>query len=162
MDKQRIDEISQALREAFPDEAIETQAAPIDETFISLSPDNIKAAVQILIERFDIHHLSTISGQDADEGIALLYHFWDGSGLTLRTRLPHETPAIATLTDLIPGAAFYEREIWEMLGVDFEGHPDLSLFLLPEDWDGVPPLLNQAEDDEDEGQNEKRDQEDEQ
>jgi NADH-quinone oxidoreductase subunit C len=80
----------------------------------------------------------------------------------LRTRLPHETPAIATLTDLIPGAAFYEREIWEMLGVDFEGHPDLSLFLLPEDWDGVPPLLNQADDDEDEGQNEKRDQEDEQ
>jgi hypothetical protein len=34
--------------------------------------------------------------------------------------------------------------------------------LLPEDWDGVPPLLNQADDDEDEGQNEKRDQEDEQ
>jgi NADH:ubiquinone oxidoreductase subunit C len=162
MDKKRIDEILQALREAFPHETIEAQSAPIDETFITLSPDNIEAVVRLLIERFDLHHLSTISGQDTDEGIELLYHFWGGSGLTLRTRLPHETPAIATLTDLIPGAAFYEREIWEMLGVDFEGHPDLSLFLLPEDWDGVPPLLNQADDDEDEGQNEKRDQEDEQ
>ncbi|HDQ70988.1 MAG TPA: NADH-quinone oxidoreductase subunit C [Chloroflexi bacterium] len=153
MDKQRIDEILQALGEAFPDEAIEAQPAPMDETFIILSPDNVKTAVQILIERFDLYHLSTISGQDTDDGIELLYHFWSGGGLTLRTRLPHETPAIATLTDMIPGADFYEREIWEMLGVDFEGHPDLSLFLLPEDWDGAPPLLIQTEEDESEGRN---------
>jgi len=63
--------------------------------------------------------------------IELLYHFWDGGGLTLRTSLPREEPHIATLTDLIPGAAFYEREVSEMLGVTFDGHPDLRALLLP-------------------------------
>ncbi len=127
--------ILQALQETFPAETIEAQAVPIGETFVELSPDCIHPAAQVLVERFGLRHLSTITGQDTGSEIELLYHFWDGGGLTLRTSLPREEPHIATLTDLIPGAAFYEREVSEMLGVTFDGHPNPRPLLLPDDWD---------------------------
>jgi NADH-quinone oxidoreductase subunit C len=116
---------------------------PIDETFVALPAGCVHPATQVLVERFDLRHLSTITGQDTGSEIELLYHFWDGTGLTLRTSLPREEPHIATLTDLIPGAAFYEREVSEMLGVTFDGHPDPRALLLPDDWDGEPPLRQQ-------------------
>ena len=138
-----VDRILNALREIFPAETIEAQSVPMDETFVELPPDCIPPAVRLLVECFDLRHLSTITGQDTGSEIELLYHFWNGSGLTLRTSLPREEPHIATLTDLIPGAAFYEREVSEMLGVTFDGHPDPRPLLLPEDWDGEPPLRQQ-------------------
>jgi NADH-quinone oxidoreductase subunit C len=94
----------------------------------------------MLIERFDLRHLSTITGQDSGHEIELLYHFWSGQGLTLRVALAREGSTVASVTDLIPGAAFYEREVSEMLGVAFDGHPGLHPLLLPEDWRGRPPL----------------------
>ena len=88
-----------------------------------------------VVKRFDLRHLSTITGQDTGSAIELLYHFWDDGGLTLRTLLPRDEPHITTLTDLIPGAALYEREVSEMLGVTFDGHPDPRPLLLPDNWD---------------------------
>jgi len=138
-----LDLILEALRETLPAETIEAQLVPMDEAFVELLPDCIHPAVKLLVERFDLRHLSTITGQDTGSKIELLYHFWDRGGLTLRTSLPREEPHIATLTDLIPGAAFYEREVSEMLHVTFDGHPNPSALLLPEDWDGEAPLINE-------------------
>jgi len=130
-----VEAILQVLREIFPTETIEVQAVPIDESFIALPPNCIHHATEMLVDRFDLRHLSTITGQDTGSAIELLYHFWDGGGLTLRTSLPRNEPHIETLTDLIPGAALYEREVCEMLGVTFDGHPDPRPLLLPDNWD---------------------------
>jgi len=54
--------------------------------------------------------------------------------------LPREGARVRTLTETIPGADFYEREVGEMLGVTFEGHPGPEHLLLPEDWESEPPL----------------------
>jgi NADH:ubiquinone oxidoreductase subunit C len=140
-----IDTVVATFRQAWPDQEIESRAVPIADTFVALPPDCIHAAVALLVERFDVSHLSAITGQDIGNEIELLYHFWDGEGLTLRTSLPRGSPHIATLTDLIPGAAFYEREIKEMLGVVFDGHPNLHALLLPDDWEDEPPLRIQEE-----------------
>jgi Ni,Fe-hydrogenase III component G len=118
---------------------------PADEVFITLPPDCIRQAVQVLVERFDLRHLSTITGDDTGREIVLLYHFWEGCGLTLRAALPREGPRVDTVTDLIPGAAFYEREVREMLGVDFDGLAGPPALLLPDDWDAGPPLRRQEE-----------------
>jgi NADH-quinone oxidoreductase subunit C len=128
------------LQEALPDAHLEVQAMPIDEHVIVLPPTALRPALQALLERSEVYHLSTITGQDMDGQIELLYHFWRGGGLTLRISLPRERTSVETITDLIPGAAFYEREIAEMLGVTFLGHPDPQPLLLPEDWEGDPPL----------------------
>jgi NADH-quinone oxidoreductase subunit C len=139
--------ILEALRQNLPHESIEVRQVPVDETFVTLQAESIHAAVTLLMERFDVRHLSTITGEDTGDAIVLLYHFWDGQGLTLRTSLGREARSISTLTHLIPGADFYEREVHEMLGVAFEGHPDLSPLLLPEDWESEPPLQKEVKND---------------
>jgi NADH-quinone oxidoreductase subunit C len=132
--------ILELLQEVLPVARLEVQTMPIDEHSITLPPDNLHAAVRALLERSHVYHLSTITGQDVDGQIELLYHFWEGGGLTLRTSLPREQTSVETITDLIPGASFYEREIAEMLQVTFVGHPNLQRLLLPDDWTGGPPL----------------------
>jgi Ni,Fe-hydrogenase III component G len=133
-------EVLAALREAFPGQASEPRAVPMDERFVALPAACIHQAAELLVERFAVRHLSTITGEDTGESIVLLYHFWDGQGLTLQTSLLRDEPRIDTLTDIIPGAVFYEREVSEMLGVGFDGHPDPRRLLLPDDWEGEPPL----------------------
>ena len=58
--------------------------------------------------------------------------------LRLRVRLRGENPAVESVTSVWPGADWMEREIFDLFGVRFEGHPDLRRILLPEDWEGHP------------------------
>lgn len=135
-----VDAVLKALREICPGHDLQTHTAPVDEQFCVLPPSCIHQAVELLVERLGVRHLSTITGHDLDDQIALLYHFWDGGGLTLRTDLPHTEARLPTVTDLIPGAAFYEREVSEMLHVTFEGLDSPGPMFLPDDWNGEAPL----------------------
>jgi Ni,Fe-hydrogenase III large subunit/Ni,Fe-hydrogenase III component G len=129
-------------------QAIQVRVVPIDDVWITLPVDCIYPAVEMLVEQLGIYHLSTISARHvttiSTPSIEVLYHFWHGSGLTLRFMLPDAKPSIPTVTDLIPGAAFYEREVAEMLGVTVEGHPDPGPLLLPDDWNEGAPLRQEA------------------
>ncbi|MGW7509648.1 NADH-quinone oxidoreductase subunit C [Streptomyces massasporeus] len=58
--------------------------------------------------------------------------------LLLRTTVPHEAPALPTAVGVYAGAAWHERETYEMFGVTFEGHPALDHLLLPENFEGHP------------------------
>lgn len=87
---------------------------------------------------------STASGVDTRKAIEILYHFsMDEIGVivTLRVILEKTNLEIDTLTSIITGADWVEREIHEMLGVNFKGHPNLKHFLLRDDWpEGNYPL----------------------
>ena len=64
-----------------------------------------------------------------------MYHIrTKGSVVTVKTEVSKEDPRIATITDIIPGANFHEREAADLLGVVFEGHPNPGRLVLPEDW----------------------------
>jgi NADH-quinone oxidoreductase subunit C len=132
--------IVEALGERFQAQAY---AVLIDDTFVTLQPEQVYPAVRMLGSEFGLWHLSTITGQDTGREIQLLYHFWDGHGLTLCTSLPREEACIPTITDLIPGAAFYEREVSEMLRVTFAGYQGPDVLLLPDDWNGEAPLRSE-------------------
>ena len=52
--------------------------------------------------------------------------------------MPDSDPSVASLFDLHPGAEAFERETFDMFGIGFDGHPDLTRILMPEDWEGHP------------------------
>ena len=88
--------------------------------------------------------LQVVSGVDyPEENIIevnyMLAHFpSEFREIIIKTRLPRENPTIPTLTGIWKAADFQERECFDMLGVTFEGHPDLRRILCPEDWEGFP------------------------
>jgi len=61
-----------------------------------------------------------------------------GVGLFLKTEVPRDEAVIESLTDLWPAADWQEREVFDLFGIEFRGHPDLRRILLPEDWVGHP------------------------
>jgi NADH-quinone oxidoreductase subunit C len=58
--------------------------------------------------------------------------------ISVKARIHTEDPRIPTVTELFPGADFPEREVYDMFGVVFDGHPDLRRILMPEDYEGFP------------------------
>ena len=58
--------------------------------------------------------------------------------LNVKTRLGADDPRLPTVVDLFPGANFQEREVYDMFGVVFDGHPDMRRILMPEDYEGYP------------------------
>jgi NADH-quinone oxidoreductase subunit C len=58
--------------------------------------------------------------------------------LDVKTRIGVDQPRLRSIVDLFPTANFHEREVYDMFGVVFEGHPDLRRILMPEDYEGYP------------------------
>ena len=56
----------------------------------------------------------------------------------LKVRLPGESPVVESVTPVWPGANYFEREVFDLFGVRFTGHPYLRRLLMPEDWEGHP------------------------
>ena len=64
----------------------------------------------------------------------------DNKNVILKVELPRENPEISSVAVVWPAAEWHEREIFDLFGVKFSGHPDLRRILLPEDWQGHPLL----------------------
>ena len=69
--------------------------------------------------------------------VTLISHAAPGR-VRLRVQVPADDPTVATLFDLYPGTEALEREVADMFGIVFEGHPDPSRILMPPDWEGHP------------------------
>jgi Ni,Fe-hydrogenase III component G len=110
--------------------------------YVQTSKEEIKDLLGWLKGEYGYYHLSTITGLDSGENLEVLYHLSDGSiELTARYAVPKADPHIPTITDIIPGAILYERELQDMFGFVVDGIPDPRRYVLPEDWpDGVYPL----------------------
>src|ERR1700674_2353511 len=83
----------------------------------------------------DLTAVDRLSREDRFELVYLFYSLEQHTWLRLKTRTDHETPS---LTPLVPGANWYEREVFALFGIDFQAHPDLRRIMRPEDWQGHP------------------------
>jgi Ni,Fe-hydrogenase III component G len=111
--------------------------------YLQVDPQFIPETARVLFNDLQAR-LQTASGVDAPGEIEILYHWaLDRIGLvvTVRTRVDRDRPEIASITSICPAAEWIEREMWELLGILFQGHPDLRHLLLVDDWpEGDFPL----------------------
>jgi NADH-quinone oxidoreductase subunit C len=81
---------------------------------------------------------STPAQEPRIEGVYILYSYRYRFQLTLKIMLPRENPTLPSVTSLYRAANWYERECYDMLGVVYEGHPNLKRILTSPDWVGHP------------------------
>jgi Ni,Fe-hydrogenase III component G len=130
------------LKTLFKDNILETKIPMKRRLFVAVSPKVYEDVVKFLVKEKQVMHLSTMTGTDLGEKIEVLPHFFGlGIEITIRVAVPKVKPEVRSIVDIVPGAIFYEREIHDLLGVTFIGHPDLSRFVLPDEWpEGEYPL----------------------
>ncbi len=91
-------------------------------------------------------HITDICSADYPDDLErfeVIYHFLSlssGTRIRMKARVPEENPSIASVSHIWKGANFLEREVYDLMGIRFEGHPDLRRILLPEDFDEGYPL----------------------
>jgi len=99
-------------------------------------PDRIHDAITTSQAMLGFDRLVTISTVDNGATFELLYHLIGPHRIiiSLSIDLPRDKPVTATVSDLLPPAGIYERQIHDLFGITFEGHPDLKKLMLNEDW----------------------------
>jgi NADH-quinone oxidoreductase subunit C len=72
------------------------------------------------------------------EVVVNLLDMENGKRVRVRAQVPETQPTVSTLFELFPGTEAMEREVYDMFGIVFDGHPDLTRILMPDDWEGHP------------------------
>lgn len=137
------------VRERLSDKVLSCQVRSEKRIYLGVRPEDIRLVAGVLFRDLGLRFI-TASGQDTPEGIEILYHFsFDPKGEIFSVRLLIEdkkNPKVDSLAPLFSGAEWIEREIWELLGVDFIGHPNLKHLLLVDEWpEGKYPLRHKHE-----------------
>lgn len=136
------EEIHQKLKQRFPEAVGEFHTETIDP-WIAVEPPHIDEVARFCKEdealAFDF--LSNLSGVDAHSDLLVVYHLYSYTkrhSAVLKVQVPKGKPVTKTVTTVWRGANWFEREAYDLLGVRFEGHPNLRRLLLPDDWEGHP------------------------
>lgn len=147
MKKEYSQEILGEIKNKFPEVSIKIHSPR--RTYIKIPREKAYDLAKFLFEEKDFR-LSTATGIDTREGIEIIYHFSDderGTYYSIKTVVPKDDLKIKSLGDFLPAANWIEREIYELLGVEFIGHPNLTPLLTAEDWpQGTYPLRRDYED----------------
>lgn len=97
----------------------------VDVTVVDHSHDSVRLEVAgVTPERFEV--VANFLSHPRNRRIRVI------------AQVPDADTTVASITDLYPGVNFAEREAYDLLGVTFDGHPDLTRILLPDDWEGHP------------------------
>jgi len=107
--------------------------------------ESIVEACQLIKQDFGFEMLNFVTGVDywpqEDPRFNILYNlysFQHNLSILLRVELAGSAPTLATIEKVYSNANWYEREVWDMFGIRFEGHSDLRRILMPADWEGHP------------------------
>ncbi len=136
------DAILNTLNERFPG-AIQ----PAEREGLVVSPERLVEVATFLRDELGYAYLSLVSGVDYPEATAkfpsrfeAVYHLFreKGGPLTLHVHADRDNPTVPSVVSVWPAASVHERETWDLMGIRFEGHPDLRRILLWEGYEGHP------------------------
>lgn len=138
---QESDDWAVQLAEAAGEGAVVDEAfgVPVFDVPAGRWLDTLRAAQEAGLTFFD--WLSAVD--ERDEGFTVVAHVADMSSrpllhLLVRTRITRDEPSLPSATPVYRGAAWHERETYEMFGITFDGHPNLVKLLLPDEFDAHP------------------------
>ncbi len=116
------------------------------EITVFIARPRLKSVCEFLRDEPDLNfkYLSDLTAVDqfpSEPRFEVVYHLLSlepYQRLRLKVRLPGDNPRIESMVPVWPGANAFEREVFDLFGIQFDGHPFLRRLLLPEDWEGHP------------------------
>ena len=131
-----------SLLVSLPDSIVDA-AFDHDELTLTIAKDQIREAAAV-VQKTGYNFLEDVTCVDwypSEPRFHVVYHMLSMS-LKQRVRLVAQVdsvdPVIESITPVWPSANFYEREVWDLFGVRFSGHPNLRRIMMPEEWQGHP------------------------
>jgi NADH-quinone oxidoreductase subunit C len=141
-DPTELELTAQELREQVSDSVLDTEFHRGRATIV-IEPAKNREVLEHLYGK-GYRTLASLHGVDYyphEPRLGVLYELLDMQRverISVKARVSTEAPTIASVTELFPGADFPEREVYDMFGVHFDGHPDMRRILMPEDYEGHP------------------------
>ena len=124
--------------EIFPKATFDAEA---EEPALIVTAADFPAVLRALKEKEGFDRLGNLTAVDWKDHIEMVYHFYnmeENVKLEVKAALDSAAPLIESATSLYPGAEFEEREVYDLMGVEFLGHPDLRRILMPDDYPAHP------------------------
>jgi Ni,Fe-hydrogenase III component G len=145
MNQQELDNELSTLE----DKLIRIERTAENRVYLLCERENVFAICRFLFEDLALRFVIS-TGIDAEDCFEVLHHFAnDASGCIVTVRAfirDRENPEIESITPLIPGAEWIEREMHDVLGIGFANHPNLQRLILNDDWpEGVYPLRKEVQ-----------------
>jgi NADH-quinone oxidoreductase subunit C len=138
------------LKAQFPEAIKEGKIDRPHRITINFEKDRVLDISRFMCGELGFDHVKGVAGVDfpTQKKIEVLYFVGSYSKpevqdmiVVLKSELPRDNPAIASVVSVWQSAHYHERETFEMFGVKFEGHPDLRKLLTQDNWEGPPPML---------------------
>jgi NADH-quinone oxidoreductase subunit C len=136
-------EIHDNLKAKFGDAIVEAKMEAL-QPWIRIAADRVREVAIFLRdeEAFQFDFMMCLSGVDYNDGnLGAVYHLSSMKHrhkITLRVNCPKDHAHIQSVADVWGTANWHEREAYDLIGIIFDGHPDLRRILLPYDWEGHP------------------------
>jgi len=133
-----VEQVAEAMREYGPAEQVRK-----NRIRVNTDPQKIIDAISAAKQRLGCDRLILISCTDDTGSFGLTYHLTGPHRtiISLAIAVPRETPQVLSASEVLPPAAIYERQIHDLFGIVFPGHPGLTKLMLNEGWpDGEYPL----------------------
>ncbi len=141
-------QLASKIKVKFPNLALEVVAQQTDEVLVVKKEGirdicaALKSGPEFQFSLFaDLSAVDYLFWEEKEFRFELIYNLFSLSKnkrIFLKVRVPETDPAVDSVTSVWPAANWYEREVWDMFGIRFEGHPNLKRILMYEEFQGHP------------------------
>lgn len=145
----QFEAMAELVRARFP--GVQAQQSENAQPFLLVTPADLPAVAAFVrdarelrldavmdLTGYDLLKYPSTPQSSAIAVVYLLFSYQHRHKLTLKVYAPRSACMVGTVSKVWPAALYFEREVWDLLGVHFTGHPSLRRIMTPEDWEGHP------------------------